>query len=303
MKSLQLLFICCLCFTISVRAQSTDAPPLLEINDLLYIDPSEVENDSLQRLNLVIPEGAGKVPLFIWIGGGAWAYGDRHGEMDLARRFAKEGIAVASLGHRMSPAVWRDPALTEGVQHPAHVQDVAAAYKWLFDHAGTYGYDQDQMFIGGYSSGGHLAALLSLDERFLTEVGLKKQDIKGVIPIAGAYDISDYHAVFLNGSRPELATLHVEAIFGNTAVHWAEASPSSYVETMSVPMLLVSERNSFNYTRIFEEAIRGTNFSDFSVIHVTEMGHGEFWKHLSQAESSSYRDAIIAFIRSHSTIG
>ncbi len=303
MKFLQLLLICCLYIATNVRAQSTDAPQLMEINDLLYIDSSLVDNDSLQRLNLVIPENAGDIPLFIWIGGGAWAYGDRHGEMDLARMFAKEGIAVASLGHRMSPAVWRDPTLTEGVQHPAHVQDIAAAFKWLYDHAGAYGYDRNQIFIGGYSSGGHLAALLSLDERFLTEVGLKKQDIKGVIPIAGAYDISDYHAAFLNGSRPELATLHVEAIFGNTAAHWAEASPTSYVETMSVPMLLISERNSFNYTRIFEEVIRATNFSDFSVIHVSEMGHGEFWKHLSQAASSSYRDAIIAFIRSHSAIG
>ena len=53
--------------------QSRDSVQLLEINDLLYVDASQVQNDSLQRLNLVKPEGEEGMPLFIWIGGGAWA--------------------------------------------------------------------------------------------------------------------------------------------------------------------------------------------------------------------------------------
>lgn len=302
-KQFQYFLLCCLCLTISVRAQSVDSLQLVELNDLSYIDSPSTKNDSLQQLNLIVPESASNIPLLIWIGGGAWAYGDRHAEMDLARMFAREGMAVASLSHRMSPAIWRDPELSDGVQHPAHVQDIAAAFKWLYDHADMYGYDQDQVFIGGYSSGGHLAALLSMDAKYLKEVGLERQHIKGVIPIAGAYDIANYHEAFLNGSRPELAKLHVEAVFGNTEAKWLDASPTSYAESITVPMLLISERNSFNYTRILEEKIRAVEFSDFEVIHVREMGHGDFWKHLSQAETSPYREAILAFIRSHNTIG
>lgn len=281
-----------------LSAQSQEVLELQEISDLLYVDESDVKNDTLQRLNLVLPEGKENAPLFVWIGGGAWAYVNRHGEMDLARQFAKEGMAVASVGHRLSPAVWRDSSLTEGVQHPRHVEDIATAVKWLYDHADEYGYNRDEIFVGGYSSGGHLAALLSMDEQYLAEVGLTRDNIQGVIPIAGAYDIPHYHQVFLDGSRPELAELHVEAVFGSTDQERRDASPTSYVESMTVPMLLISENQTYNYTRIFEDQIVASEFEGFSVVHVEEMGHGEFWNHLAQADTSTYRDMIVEFIRS-----
>ncbi len=106
--------------------------PLYEVNvfsDLLYADETSPEDDSLQRLNLALPKGKAKVPLLIWIGGGAWSYVDRNLEMDLAKQLAQAGIAVASVGHRLSPAVWRDSSLTTGIQHPDHAKDIASAFK------------------------------------------------------------------------------------------------------------------------------------------------------------------------------
>ncbi|MFK7845911.1 MAG: alpha/beta hydrolase [Rhodothermales bacterium] len=298
MKACLLFLLGFYCLPLGLYAQSGDSDELLELTDLLYVDELQVANDTLQRLNLVVPVGKKKMPLFVWIGGGAWAYVNRHGEMDLARKFAQEGMAVASLGHRLSPAIWRDSTMIEGVQHPAHIEDVAIAFKWLYDHADAYGYDRDQMFIGGYSSGGHLAALLSVAEKHLAHVGLPREVIKGVIPIAGAYDISAYHRVFLDSSRPELADLHVKAVFGDTEEDFKDASPTSYVASMTIPMLLISESQSYNYTRIFENSIVASDFNDLEVIHVREMGHGEFWNHLASADSSTYRDSIVQFIKS-----
>ena len=130
------------------------------------------------------------------------------------------------------------------------------------------------------------------------QVGLDVEHIRGVIPIAGAYDISAYHRVFLEGSRPELAELHVKAVFGDTEEDFSEASPTSYVESLRVPMLLISENQTFTYTSILEERIKATEFEDLTVIHVQEMGHGDFWQHLAKSETSPYRDQIIAFIKS-----
>ena len=112
-------------------SQANQKFELTEHDDLLYLDREAVENDSLQRLHLVLPKTDESFPLFIWIGGGAWAYGDRRQEMDLARRFGEKGIAVASIGHRLSPAIWRDSSLNTGIQHPEHIEDVASAVKWL----------------------------------------------------------------------------------------------------------------------------------------------------------------------------
>ena len=296
MKCLFLLGLCCLSHTLF--GQSHPPTALLEYTDLRYVEEAHVKNDSLQRLNLVLPQGKEGIPLLVWIGGGAWSYTDRHVEMDLARKFASEGMAVASIGHRLSSAVWRDPALARGVQHPAHIEDVALSIKWLYEHAGAYGYDPAQIFIGGYSSGAHLAALLSVAETYLSQVDLSLDIIKGVIPIAGAYDISDYHRVFLEGSRPELADQHVKAVFGGTEQDFLEASPTTYVDSMAIPMLLISENQTYNYTRIFEDRIKATGFGGLTVIHVREMGHGEFWNHLAHAEASTYRDRIVQFILS-----
>ncbi len=267
-----------------------------EINNLLYLHPDQVTVDSLQRLNLVLPEKAEQCPLFLWIGGGAWSYGDRHVEMDFARKMAEEGIAVASIGHRLSPAIWRDSSLNTGIQHPKHIQDVAAAVKWLVDHANDYGYDTEKIFIGGYSSGAHLAALLGLDESYLIEVGLSSKVLKGIIPISGAYDIASYHDGFLDGERPELATLHVEAVFGPTQKDWIHASPTSYLVHLSAPMLVISDNNMYNYTRLFEDRIRETDFRNMQVVYAYDLTHGGLWKNLSFAENSIYRTLIVDFI-------
>ena len=100
---------------------------LTEHHDLLYVPTDAVEADSVQRLNLVLPTDVEQPPLLLWIGGGAWSYVNRAMEMDIARRMAAEGMAVASVGHRLSAAVWQNPALDEGVQHPAHIEDIASA--------------------------------------------------------------------------------------------------------------------------------------------------------------------------------
>ena len=267
-------------------------------NDLPYLGTSEISNDSLQRLNLIVPVGDGDLPILIWIGGGAWAYVNRHQEMDLARHFAAEGIAVASVGHRLSPATWRDPKLKSGIVHPKHVEDIAAAVKWLYDHAESYGYDREKFFIGGYSSGAHLAALLCMDNKYLSHHGLSQKIFKGVIPISGAYDIVDYHNVFLNGNRPELAKLHVEAVFGDSS-HFVEASPTNYLENLSTPMLLISDNSLYNYTKLFEERIKETKFTDVKVVYAENLSHDGLWKNLSFSNNSFYRQIILDFIESN----
>lgn len=280
----------------SILEEELDLIPLKGINDIPYLEKSKMENDSLQRLNLVLPELVNNPPLLLWIGGGAWSYVDRNQEMNVARKLAKEGIAVASVGHRLSTAVWRDPKLNKGIQHPKHMEDIAAAFKWLFDHAEEYGYDKNRIFVGGFSSGAHLAALLSVDDKYLKKHGLSLSDIKGAIPIGGTYDVSNYHQAFVNGSRPALADEHVKAVFGDTEKHFEEASPISYLEKLSVPLLVMSDQNMFNYTQIFEDAIRATDFRDFEVHYVHRLNHGDLWRNLSFAEKSIYRDLIVNFV-------
>lgn len=273
---------------------------IVEQNDISYSN-NESATDTLQSLNLVIPVKNQKMPLLIWIGGGAWSYGDKDQEMDLARKLATYGIAVASIDHRLSPATWRDTSLDKGIQHPKHSQDVATAVKWLYENADKYGYNQNGFFIGGYSSGGHLSALVGLDNTYLKEVGLSPEIFKGLIPISGTYDITDYHDILLNSGRPELAELHVKAVFGENIENFPQASPVSYLKNLSVPMLLMSDNNMYNYSKLFEEKIRETEFRNMQVVYAFDLSHGELWKNLSFKDKSMYRNIISNFIESNLT--
>ncbi|MCB0497063.1 MAG: alpha/beta hydrolase [Cyclobacteriaceae bacterium] len=266
-------------------------------NNLSYISKELISNDSLQRLNLVLPKEGIDYPLLIWIGGGAWSYGDRNQEMEIAKKFASQGIAVASIGHRLSPAIWRDPTLNKGIKHPKHIEDIASAVKWLYENADKYKYDRNKFFIGGYSSGGHLSALICLDSTYLNYVGLSPKIFKGLIPVSGTYDINDYHEALLNSARPELAKLHVEAVFGSGKENFIKASPITYLDNLSVSILLISDNNMYNYSKLFEEKVRATDFRDMQVVYSYNLSHGELWRDLSFNESSIYRELIIGFIK------
>ncbi|MFY0592232.1 alpha/beta hydrolase fold domain-containing protein [Roseivirga sp.] len=264
--------------------------------DLSYINKGKVVNDSLQRLSLVIPSSTKDAPLLIWIGGGAWSYVNHNQELGIAQQFASEGIAVASIGHRLSPATWQDPKRDQGVQHPAHVEDIAAAVKWLYMHAADYGFSREKFFIGGFSSGGHLAALIDLNDKYIKAQDLPEDIFKGIIPISGAYDIANYHEVFKNGSQPELAELHVEAVFGNTQEAFAEASPMTFLDNLSTPLLIMSDGTVDQYTKYFVTALLKTDFKDFDVIYANELTHTDLWKNLAKPDSK-YRKPIIRFIQ------
>lgn len=296
MNKILILTLLSIFFHLNLRGQSPKQFETQEIKDLLYVEKSSVENDSLQRLHLVLPKGLKDYPLLIWIGGGAWSYVDRNVEMDVARTFASEGIAVASVGHRLSSAVWRDPSLSEGIQHPKHIEDIAAAVKYLYHKAEDYGFDKEKIFIGGFSSGAHLAALLSMDTRYLEQVGLSTKIIKGVIPISGTYDVVNYFEVFKNGSSPHLAKEHVQAVFGESQEAMIDASPTHYLAKLSTPMLLMSDNGISRYTKLFEEKIRETNFNQFTVMYAWNLSHGDLWRDIWQNKHSLYRAAMRNFM-------
>jgi len=90
----------------------------------------------------------GKLPLVVWIHGGAWVGGDKGGCP--AARLVPRGYVAASINYRLSgEAVF-----------PAQIHDCKAAIRWLRANAEKYGIDPDRIGVWGSSAGGHLVALL-----------------------------------------------------------------------------------------------------------------------------------------------
>jgi acetyl esterase/lipase len=158
----------------------------------------------------------------------------------LGRRLARNGVGAAMINYRLSPIV----------KHPAHIQDVARAFAWLHKNIGQYGGRADQMFVCGHSAGGHLAALLGTDERYLKAEGLSLKDIKGVIPISGVYVITDlplkvgFNAALPGGAGTiggsfALRFNPATVVFGGDPKVMKDASPLTHVNPRCPPFLIL----------------------------------------------------------------
>ncbi len=173
-------------------------------------------DDLRHRLDLYLPRGRAGFPVVMLVHGGVWMGGDNRCcglYASVGQFLASQGIGVVLPNYRLSP----------GVKHPEHVRDVARAFAWTQRNIARYGGRPDQLFVAGHSAGGHLAALLAVDETYLRAEGLRPADIRGVIAVSGVYRVpAGPLAVHLGGAGPlcfrldELAPLRGEGGWGWT---------------------------------------------------------------------------------------
>ncbi len=290
-----MLLLAMLCAPLTVGLAETPQEEPREFLDLPYYLDKDADPQK-HRLDLYLPQGVEKAPVLLWIHGGAWVTGDRAKEVALARRFAESGMAVAVMSYRLSAGTWMDPQLSEGVTHPAHIQDVARAFAWVHHYAADYGLDPESVFVGGYSAGAHLSALLVMDPRWLATEGLAPSDVRGAIPIAGAYDLDHYYASHLERNGQEMADNHVKGVFGYGETDLRDASPSTYLGTTRVPMLIVSETDTYAYTRVFEDAAKAAKVDNYTFVHIRGKNHQQLYRSLC-SEVDAVREQILEYIR------
>jgi len=267
-----------------------------EINDIQYYPEGKSDQT---KLNLIIPQGVKNPPVFIWIGQGAWAYVNRHVEMNICRAFSKKGILVVSAGHSLSPALLGEKKIEEGVRHPQHVKDIAMAFKWVYEHASEYNYDVNNIFVGGYSSGAHLATLLAMDNRYLSNLGLSNQMIKAIIPVGGGYDIPHYKKDLLEEDE-DYDKNHIIPVFGSSHEAHIDASPTTYIDSLITPILMISESDTYKYSIVFERLLAEKKAKNVEVLNIHSESHSSLWKKLGNAEQCLYRDYIVDYIKSKS---
>lgn len=281
----------------AMAALPASADGFSEHLDIIYYEGEDF-SDEKHRLDLFVPADQPTVATMLWIHGGAWAFGDRKNDRELARAFAAEGVAVASMSYRLSRGDWRGEEFSSsGVQHPEHIKDVARAFAWLHANAASYGLDDNNLVVSGFSAGGHLSALLAMDERYLAAHGLSLSDVRAAIPVAGGYDLEDYYLAIAEGLGEDTATGHVLGVFGPRE-GLADASPMSYLETASIPMLVLTEGQTADYTRVFDDAVAETGKQGLiSFSYYNDDTHASLLASLSAADSPA-RDEMLGYIAS-----
>jgi acetyl esterase len=121
--------------------------PLRSVRDVSLPTPS-----GTLRVRLYRPED-GSLPVALFLHGGGWTVNDLDTHDELCRRLAKRsGWLLASVDYRRAPEH----------KHPAPLEDAYLAYRWLLDNAESIGADRSARAVVGESSGGAVAAGLTV---------------------------------------------------------------------------------------------------------------------------------------------
>lgn len=153
---------------------------------------AQVGDVSLQ-LDLASPQdGDGPFPAIVFIHGGGWSGGNRHGFRPKIEEAARRGYVAATISYRLTQPDKETGKAKE--PFPAQIHDCKAAVRWMRAHAREYRIDPQRIAVGGASAGGHLSLLVALTK---PEDGLEGNEgdltqssrVQAVVNIFGPTDL------------------------------------------------------------------------------------------------------------------
>ncbi len=181
------------------------------------------DNLDAHRLDLYLPRDRAGAPIVVFVHGGAFLQGDRRDYAVVGEQLARQGLATAVVSYRLFPQADADGATA----------DVATAVAWVVRHASDYGLGAKNVFLVGHSAGGQIVALLGVDTAYLERAGTSTDALRGVVAVAGAYDVRD-----LSDESEQFQKIDAH-IYGATPELRGAVSPSLYVRAGAPPTIAV----------------------------------------------------------------
>lgn len=166
----------------------------------------------------------------VFIHGGKWKTANKDMFNYVGVNFAEKGKTAVLINYRLTP----------DVKYEEMAMDCAKAVKWVYSQIGYYGGDNSRIYVYGHSSGGHLAALISTNNRFFDSLGIANP-VKGCILIDGFG--MDIHNYLQNPNRDDLWMFDT---FGKDEEKWKDASPAFFVSERSPRFLMFLGEKTLN---------------------------------------------------------
>ena len=191
---------------------------------------------ALNRLDVYRPAGKAKGTVIFFYGGcwGACTTYTRERYRFVAQALTANGYTVVIPDYRRYPQVL----------FPQIMADSVAAVAWVNNNIARSGDSAEHIFLMGHSAGGHIAAMLAVNEDYLGEE--LHQNIRGFIGLAAPYDF-----IF---DKPYMPKLFAD-------MDYAESQPSHFIDGGEPPLLLlygnddnkVYRRNIINMTNAVQQ--------------------------------------------------
>ena len=163
-----------LIFMMVLGVSFAQSPLYKTIIDLPYYDNPVDGTYQKERckLDLYFPTDVENFPTIVWFHGG----GLKSGSKSIPEPLKEKGLAVVAVNYRLHPKV----------NAPKYIEDAAAAVAWVFKNIDQYGGDSSQIYVCGFSSGGYLSLLVTLDQKWLKKHSIEANQIKGVVTLSAS---------------------------------------------------------------------------------------------------------------------
>jgi acetyl esterase/lipase len=187
------------------------------------------------RLDIYRPAASiGSRPAVLLIHGGGWVEGDKSGEREMGEGLARAGYVAIAVGYRL--------AKDDASRHPAQVEDVRRAARWVRANARRLGIDPNRLGALGHSAGGHLVAMLGTTE-VLDDVdpSLKgySSRVNCVVDLCGPTDFTDPSSPPLGPKAIGLADNLFARPRDQVPELCRDASPVTHADAKSAPTLII----------------------------------------------------------------
>jgi alpha-L-fucosidase 2 len=237
------------------------------------------------RLDACVPDGPGPFPAVILVHGGGWNAGDKSGGpkkgymAPMHEPLSAAGYAWFSINYRLAP----------DFHHPAAVEDVETAIRWVKSHAAQFHLDPRRIALSGESAGGHLVAMAAVRADDSTRVA-------AVIPFYGVFDLV---AETKRRGSPEPSFTRLlgrEARDEALPKLLAEASPINFVKPDLPPFLLVhgtaDQSVAYQQSVDFQSRLRTVGVA-CDLITIKDGPHGMLpWPPLAP----DFKDRVVAWL-------
>lgn len=139
-----------------------------------FYGPSDVE-----KLDIYATKRP-NAPIFVYIHGGQWLLGSAKASAFPVELFVTAGAhyIVLDFANIKMP----------DIDLPMIAQQVRRGIAWVYKNASTFGGDPNQLYIGGFSSGGHLCGVALVTD-WQKDFGLPADLLKGGLCMSGMYDM------------------------------------------------------------------------------------------------------------------
>jgi acetyl esterase/lipase len=169
-----------------------------------------------ERLDVYHARAAAELsPVVVYLYGGRWQNGSKNRYPLLGDALTRRGLVLVVPDYRLYPEV----------EFPGWVEDAARAVQWTRENIQRFGGDPGRIWVVGHSAGGHTAALLALDERYLRAAGVSTGTVRGFVSLAGPVD-------------SEWTAADVQALMGPRE-GWPATYPATHIDGTERPLLLL----------------------------------------------------------------